>query len=363
MLSTLKLIIVSQIKQSRQAGNKGGFTLIELLVAMILAVLVITPLLGFMINFLQTDRREQAKATSAQEIQSALDYIARDLEQAVYIYDADGIERNNDQDADDSGIKDQIPPVAPATGCQEEDTCQPVLVFWKRKLLDKCDVIKGTRVGTLTGGNGNNCGGVRQGNDAAVYSLVTYYLIKDDQNDTWSDAARIGRFEIRGGIPNFNGNNGTQRTEGNQTVRYLLSPSLGFLPPDLDNSINQWTKHPTENYDDAPTGTQVQPQVQILVDYIDQTEQTEDEPFARSCVDSDAIQEQQVPSEPKGAFYACVDSGKNTAQVFIRGNALARVPSDWPLPRNGVPDYDPNKASFFPRGTILIEGRGTLGIQ
>lgn len=353
MLNTLKFIIVSQIKQSRQAGNKDGFTLIELLVAMILAVLVITPLLGFMINFLQTDRREQAKATSAQEIQSALDYIARDLEQAVYIYDADGVERVNNATADDSGIRDQIPPLAPAVGCQNEDTCQPVLVFWKRKLLDKCDVIKGTRVGTLTGGNGNNCEGNRKGDDAAVYSLVAYYLIKDDNNETWSDAARIGRFEIRDGIVDPNSN----------PIDYLLSPSLGFQPPDLDDSINQWQKNQNEEYNGAPGDTQVRSRVDILVDYIDQTEQTEDEPFARSCVESDVIQEQQIPSEPKGAFYACVDSGKNTAQVFIRGNALARVPSDWPLPRNGVPDYDANKASYFPRGTILIEGRGTLGIQ
>jgi hypothetical protein len=46
-----------------------------LLVGLILAFLVITPLLGFMISIMTQDRQEQAKAASEQEIQSALNYI------------------------------------------------------------------------------------------------------------------------------------------------------------------------------------------------------------------------------------------------------------------------------------------------
>lgn len=92
MVSTLKFLIKSQLKRSRLVQQVNGFTMIELLIAMILAFLIITPLLGFMVNIMDTDRKEQAKANSEQEIQAALDYIARDLQQAIYIYDADGIE-------------------------------------------------------------------------------------------------------------------------------------------------------------------------------------------------------------------------------------------------------------------------------
>jgi len=36
-----------------------------------------------------------------------------------------------------------------------------------------------------------------------VYSLVAYYLIKDNQEDAiWSGAARIGRFQIKDGVQN-----------------------------------------------------------------------------------------------------------------------------------------------------------------
>jgi len=59
---------------------------------MLLAALVIAPLLTFMLNIMDTDQGT-SKATSEQELQSAVDYIARDLEQAVYIYDADVDER------------------------------------------------------------------------------------------------------------------------------------------------------------------------------------------------------------------------------------------------------------------------------
>jgi len=42
--------------------------------------------------------------------------------------------------------------------------------------------------------------------DSFVYSLVAYYLIKDNQDKDaiWSGAARIGRFQIKDGVQNPN---------------------------------------------------------------------------------------------------------------------------------------------------------------
>lgn len=358
MLRTRQFLLLSQLKRSKLADKTSGFTLIELLVAMILAALVITPLLGFMINIMRTDRNEQAKSTSEQEIQSALDYIARDLQQAVYIYDANGVERDSNADPAISGIRNQIPPAVPADGCTDAATCKPVLVFWKRRVLDKCDVIKGERVGKFTGGvANNNCGtiaaGDRKGDDAGVYSLVAYYLIKNDANNTWSNAARIGRVEIRGGIVNSipGSTAGTARAEptatGTSTVYYNLSPSLGFMSLGSAASPNQWQKHPTENYNDAPAGTQEQPEVEILVDYIDQSA---DNPFAQTCVAP-----QQVPSTGNitGGFYTCVNSEQNSAQVFMRGNAFARI-------QNNNIEYNHNKSTFFPTASIQVEGKSNL---
>jgi len=60
MINPLRFLFNNKLKASNLTQAPGGFTLIELLVAMILAALV-TPLLGFMLNIMDTDRKEQAK--------------------------------------------------------------------------------------------------------------------------------------------------------------------------------------------------------------------------------------------------------------------------------------------------------------
>ncbi|NET62496.1 MAG: prepilin-type N-terminal cleavage/methylation domain-containing protein, partial [Symploca sp. SIO2E6] len=131
MTHPLKFLLNSQLtnKQAQQAQQTGGFTLIELLVAMIIAALVLTPLLGFMINILDTDRKEQAKAASQQEVQNAMDYIAEDLNKAVFIYDAEGLE----------SIDAQLP-AAP-----NNTIAAPVLVFWKRDIRTNIAPFDGTQ--------------------------------------------------------------------------------------------------------------------------------------------------------------------------------------------------------------------------
>jgi type II secretory pathway pseudopilin PulG len=382
MSTTLKFLLASQMKRSKLAGKIGGFTLLELLVAMILAILVITPLLALAVNLIDTDRREQAKANSEQEIQTALNYIAQDLQQAVYVYDVNGVERNNNAVNTSSGIKDQIPPVSPASNCPSTNTtCTPVLVFWKRQLLDKDTTIGGSsgiRVGTATNVNSASPSTVGTGDDAAVYSLIAYYLIKDTScttSNTWSCAARIGRWESRGGIraPSsaaVNGITPTARVEGKQadgttdnTVYYLISPTLGFMPfnltlsGDLGTQMNQWKKHSTEAYNVATSG-RIQPDVQILTDYIDQSAAAT---FGEACTTT----QQQVPSTITGGFYVCVDSSRAASQgsvvkVFIRGNALARI-----SPKTSPPTYSASTSTsnYFPKVSIQVQGRGLLGGQ
>ena len=90
--------------------------MIELMVGAILAFLIITPMLGFVISILEDDNREGLKAITDQEVNTAADYIAEDLGQARYIYDNDGL----------TLIEDQLPTVDDGT---------PILVSWKRKLV------------------------------------------------------------------------------------------------------------------------------------------------------------------------------------------------------------------------------------
>ncbi|MEA5621599.1 hormogonium polysaccharide secretion pseudopilin HpsC [Nostoc sp. UHCC 0251] len=339
MISTLKFLLSNQLKRSKGIQQVDGFTLIELLVAMILAFLIITPLLGFMVNIMSTDRQEQAKANSEQEIQAALDYIARDLQQAIYIYDATGVGCL-------TGTADTTTcPNAGTTGNQLPNPTAtdrvPILVFWKRELVSQV-----ITVGT-------------QQDDTFVYSLVAYYLIKDT-NTTWSNAARIARWQIRDGVPDPS----STQTCGKYLTGQCPSPSFALFKLDgigtITQKMNAWTKA-------AVVAPAVPPAPLVLVDFIDQTK-TDDVPETPSvtCPPNSANNTwSKVPPNTATfntrdtykmtGFYSCVDRVNTTAQVFIRGNALARIETD----SNKI-KYADSKKTYFPTASIRVQGRGYL---
>jgi len=112
MLKTTNFLLQGWMKFSTRKNRDHGFTLVELLIGLVMAFLVLTPLFGLMISIMNTDEKEQAKTTSEQELQTAIDFITRDLQQAVYIYDSQGVTNNYSATAANSGIRDSLPTVA-----------------------------------------------------------------------------------------------------------------------------------------------------------------------------------------------------------------------------------------------------------
>ncbi|MBW4615699.1 MAG: hormogonium polysaccharide secretion pseudopilin HpsC [Desmonostoc vinosum HA7617-LM4] len=327
-MKILRWLLIAQLRPSHKQNKNSGFTLIELLVAMVLAFLVITPLLGFMIGVLNTDRQEQAKANSEQEIKAALDYIARDLQQALYIYDDTGI----------AAINSQIPAVTNGV---------PVLVFWKREFTKEAVEIK------------NSADVVQFKDDSFVYSLVAYYLIKDNSS-TWSQAARIARWQIRDGVTNSTGSNCTGFPT---TEKYSLCPDKGFKSLNLsqkgttlEEKMNSWTNSLTtgETYNQNPL---------VLVDFVDQTTTAQETPTTTATITCPNTNFKQVPAAAtltRRSFYACVDSvsadDRSAAEVYLRGNAQARlIQNDDTKIR-----YAQNKSSYFPSGSIKVQGRSFI---
>lgn len=326
----LKWLLRNQLKLSRAKQKIYGFTLIELLVAMIIAVIIITPLLGFMIHILDSDRKEQAKATTEQELKTTLDYIARDLQQAVYIYDADGI----------SSIRSQLP------NYSQKSQYFPVLVFWKRRFIS----------GGLVVGSGSD--------DTFVYSLVAYYLINDGSS-TWSNAARIGRFELSNGYGQLTANQ-VSTTDNNFQLFNLSNTGT------LRTKMNNWT-----NAGVGYSSTQIPLPV---VDYIDQTPinaTTNPKPSCPSVTDPDSTAtpptnlHNQVPdfsssagvgdATPTGSvntqgFYVCVDSTKTVAQIYLRGNALARLQNT----NLSFSNTNSSMQTYFPTVSTQVQGIGFL---
>ncbi|MEH2280300.1 MAG: hormogonium polysaccharide secretion pseudopilin HpsC [Nostoc sp.] len=328
MKNVLRFLLSIQLKHSKFVQQVHGFTLIELLVALLLAFLVLTPLLGFMVNILSTDQKEQAKANSEQEIQTALDYIANDLQQAVYIYDKTALTTNSNTLVTSSGIKDQIPPFKKAGVCDSSDatvTCQPILVFWKRKFLS----------GAITAPSSTH-------DDTFVYSLIAYYLIKDSST-TWSKAARIARFEITDGVLASSGSPNCGSDYPNDTyIDTSHCPDKGFqrfnlnLPgaAGITQQMNSW-KTVLSAYTQQPL---------VLIDFIDQTSIGS---TTLTCPTG------TLNSGSLMGFYTCIDVTNTTAQVFLRGNALARL-------QTSNFDYSPTNQTYFPTASIRVQGHGYL---
>jgi prepilin-type N-terminal cleavage/methylation domain-containing protein len=322
--------------QTNQQINKG-FTLIELLVAAIVSVLVITPLLGLAVSLLKTDELEAARANTEQEMQNALDFIARDLEQAVYIYDSTGI----------SAIEEELPHSG-------NDDINPILVFWKQEYIPDIVPIASKPRDTEfdCGANPKKC------DDAQVYSLVAYYLRTDD-SETWSDAARIARFQIRDRVrdpyadPDSSGDIPTVNVASDLANKddgfALFNPNANNT---LEASMNAWTKASGAYTKD----------LEVLLDYVYQGSKAPNlvpndgsNPNCSTVFPNADSSEIEAVGNNNGGFFACLNSETTIAKVFLRGNVAARMDRDI--------EYNENKPALFPTASSSVQGRGSLGLR
>ncbi|MEB3146236.1 MAG: hormogonium polysaccharide secretion pseudopilin HpsC [Cylindrospermopsis raciborskii 1523720] len=309
-----------------------GFTIVQLLVGLTIGVISITLLLRLLINVMEINQQEQAKITTGVEIQTALDYIANDLKQAIYIYDAQGI----------NAIRSQLP--STPTGIDRV----PVLVFWRQETIENVLPVRLIK------------------DDAFVYSLVVYYLIRDTTASVseWSKSARIARWKIRDGVlantEDFNqivlcnGYTGTYYIKGNFSSLEFC-PEPGFAAFNLNNSgsleqiMNGWRKH-SARYTNDPI---------VLVDYIDSRINNIPPAVCPPNSTNPKITWSRVTSSifshtttgRMTSFYACVDRLNVTAQVFIRGDAVARIPNNLNINNNHLSHY-------FPTVSTQVQGRG-----
>ncbi|MEG4073657.1 hormogonium polysaccharide secretion pseudopilin HpsC [Microcoleus sp. Pol14C2] len=351
MKTLLRLLLKSQHQRNRSgpAQTEKGMTLVELLVGAIMAFLIITPMLGFVVDMLNTDRREQVKSNTEQDVQAALDFIAQDLSQAIYIYD----------NADITAINGSPTPLPSAPNAT------PILVFWKRKQIQNAvsvDTNPATRV-LPTNCTQNTC------NDTYTRSLVAYYQVRENNlNSIWCQPsgapcpARIERYEISEGImKNPAGTTAATRyfddNEAKDGQRHSAAFNLNF----------DWNQ-PTQNVTNPAGFAGLNPQV--LVNYIDQSplvpappidecQRTLGNPTAQvpgTTTTSPVLETTLKIANPDNtnSFYACVDTSQNIARVTIRGNSLRRL-----QPNNA--DFQTSRSAFFPTASVQVQGLGARG--
>jgi type II secretory pathway pseudopilin PulG len=363
MKNLLRLLLKSQHQRNRSgpAQTDKGMTLVELLVGAIMAFLILTPMLGFVVDMLNTDRREQVKSNTEQDIQAAVDFIAQDLSQAIYIYD------NNSADGVPKLLTGKFIPSATKDGT-------PILVFWKRQQLKNSLPIEANQIPKNCDDN-PQLNGPRACNDTYVLSLVAYYQVSDDPQDIWCQPSgtpcptRIVRYQIQDGLRNPN-----NATDPDPQKRYFANAEL--KNPDGQKrsaafNIGSATKagfdisKPTENVTIPNTRWE---RVDVLVNYIDhgtnpafkgdECKTALGNPTTQTGTTTSQISEGNLKVTDTinniNSFYACVDTQRNLARVTIRGNSLRRF-----QPKGT--DYDPTKSAYFPTASVQVQGLGARG--
>jgi type II secretory pathway pseudopilin PulG len=370
MSPLIKYLLKTPNKQRLNSHQVNGFTMVELLVATIMSFLIITPILAFAVNILNDDVKEQAKASTELELQSALDYIQQDISQAFYIYDGNGIDKIKGQLYNIPNVNNEV----------------PVLVFWKRELVkDAIDITENPNtVCSEEKDDSKKC------DDTYVESLVVYYLVPEtDKDSKWCQPggtstncpSRIERWSIKDGARSANGDylcGNTAGQEGQDTgtcpdgsYKANFRKDKGFNSFNYKSATSTSTDEPPltwENSTYVTTGTYITPVPQVLVNYIDVGVIPRPNASPFFCANTLGIPSSPVPAEANyrigtndtnrtnfTGFSGCVDTSKNIAQITIKGDALRRNEA-----RNA--DCDPAKKSpYCPSVSGQIGGMSGFG--
>lgn len=344
MKNLLRLLLKTQQNRKYSESNHGisGFTLTELLVAMVMTFLILTPLLTFVVDMVNTDRKEQLKAYTEQEVQSAVDFISQDLSQAVYIYDKTGV--------------DAI--AGPGKFIPRSDERVPILVFWKRRLVkDSQPVLPNQTPIDCDLNDPDDC------DDTYVSSLVAYYQFKE-KGAIWCQPdsspancpTRIVRYEIKDGVKNTAPTDPADPYYTDAETNLNQRRDAAFNPTfDLSD--------PTAN---VTTGEANVTDFDVLVNNIDQSTVPLPATANQDCKTTLGITDPAAPAPAINAlisddqtysktnsFYACVDTSRNIARVYLRGNAMRRIYND--------ATYNANNPAFFPTATAQVKGLSSPG--
>lgn len=184
-------LFYQQLVRNQQLQRNRGFTLIELLVSLIIGSIIVVVLMDFVIDLVRVDRRETVLDQVQRDMNRALDYIADDLQEAVYIYA--GAELTN--------VVSQLDGTNPNFGADPNfpSSGTPVLAFWRvdpiESAIPDCSTVSATITPPRTTSLRDDCRllEVRQ----AAYTLVVYVQVENTTTTpNWSGQSRIVRYEL-----------------------------------------------------------------------------------------------------------------------------------------------------------------------
>jgi type II secretory pathway pseudopilin PulG len=332
-------IIKNQLRHlSGKNKASSGFTLVELLTTTIIASLVISSLLWLMNDMIGANRREISTSQTQEQMKMALDYIAEDLRQSVYVYDGEGLAQLISQGA--FGF--------------ESGTDKPILAFWKvegvpynstQSLPSNCSTLS-------TDALKDECNRLKV--ERHSYTLVIYLQSTqnpDSASNKWDGKSRIVRYQLR------------KYNESNLST--TLAKNTGYVDPRSESSFDNW---PEDDEGNSLQGTATATgATNALVDFVDFTDENTSNPgVLPTCVTDPSTTKEYFPSPSytsaqdakySRGFYTCVRpalinangaiGGNQDIVVYVRGNVQGQ---------SGISSSD----SYLPRLQIQVNSRGLI---
>lgn len=310
-----------------------GLSLVELIISMFLGVVATSLLLNIMVEGMTYNQREQSLSQVNEEMKQALDYIAKDLREAIYVYNGQELKtRANDED---KGLENFIPDFG--------DDTRPILAFWKIEPLSE-DELESVDCSSFTDESDadqlNECQALRI--ERRTYTLVVYVQTtnnSDSDSDEWKGESRIERYQLR-----------------KYSDLSDLTRTTGYVDPVSEANFAMW---PYQNASDTvdqqserPTVTDNDPARETLVDFVaapstlpdiaitSSEESEENAPILEedlSCYiktnppDDPTLNYIASPlsnTEDALSFFACVKNNEQSSNqdvlILLRGNAKGK---------------------------------------
>ncbi|MEB3357312.1 MAG: prepilin-type N-terminal cleavage/methylation domain-containing protein [Synechococcales bacterium] len=310
--------------------DNRGFTLIELLVVVVIAGGIVSGLMYLVVELLTADQKDSSRNQTQQEMQMAMDYMAAELRQAVYIYDGQcmgstvpaptAVPGAQDTDGDNNlepgepgycpGLLNHLPTsLAPVNGNY------PIIAFWKQQPIpNSVKTTCATNPSTAPTGftSVNEFRGVCIAGHS--YALVVYSLNNSNAGGTWDGKARIERYALT----EFDSGGDRNVDEG------YVSPG-GFnhefrsWPYYQASADSESSSAPTNQQDGTVTGNSA-----ALVDFVDFAS-----PGTETCPTGYSFTAPGGTLTTANSFYGCVSNsaerGENREVIlYLRGNAAGR---------------------------------------
>ncbi|MDB9527759.1 prepilin-type N-terminal cleavage/methylation domain-containing protein [Oscillatoria sp. CS-180] len=275
--------------------SQQGFTLLELLIAVFIGSIITSGLLFLVIELMTVNSREESLTQTQQDMRRAIDFVSRDVGEAVFVY-SDLTDVLSELDDDDVG---------------ELVGATPVLGFWR------LDPLTDDQVDDVTSYCNSQSDGTPEKDECSTllvrqnyYTLVIYFQQDNDGTDIWEGPSRVIRYEL----PKYQSITSSALTQRDG----YADPTLSLPTGNGFNSFADWTAASSST--DGITA--------VLTDFVDEVpDQTTACPtanYARTPADTDS-------------FYVCVSrpsgtpgndpSDNKSVIVYLQGNA-SKNPDD-----------------------------------